>query len=397
MPELLKLFAVCPRGLEAALAQELVALGASNVLPAAGGVSCDGDTAIAYAANLHSRLASRILQQVNTGRYRDDDDIYKIAARTEWEQWFDAQGTLRVDLNATRSPLRSLNFATLRVKDGIVDRLREKLGARPSIDTEQPNFRVFAYLTERSVTLYIDLSGASLFKRGWRASADAKGAAPLKENLAAGLLRLAAWQPGTTLYDPFCGSGTIVIEAAQQAAGIAPGSQRSFGFERLRIFDRDCWHALREQAAKRVSAAKVQQIFASDIEPDVVRTAQINLVRAGLPENAVKFSVQPAQRAPSPAIDGDGNGLGDAATCAGVIVTNPPYGERMDFQRDGSTSDFAALGAHWKQHYAGWLINVISSDRSLPAALGLKERRKTPVFNGAIECRLFHFEVFARR
>ena len=391
MPDLLKLFAICPRGLEAALAQELISLGASNVVAAAGGVACDGDTLMAYAANLHSRLASRILQQVNVGRYRDDDDIDKIAARTPWEQWFDAQGTLRVDLNATRSPLRSLNFATLRVKDGIVDRLREKLGARPSIDTEQPDFRVFAYLTERAVTLYIDLSGTSLFKRGWRASADAKGAAPLKENLAAGLLRLAGWQPGTPLYDPFCGSGTIVIEAAQQAAGIAPGSQRSFGFERLRGFDRDGWHAVRAQAAKQVDTNKVQQIFASDIEPGAVRTAQINMVRAGLPEQAITFSVQAAQRANSPINEVN------TSTPAGVIVTNPPYGERMDFQRDGSTSDFAALGAHWKQQYAGWLINVISSDRGLPVLLGLKERRKTPVFNGAIECRLFHFEVFARR
>lgn len=181
-PATLKYFAICPRGLEAALAAELTALGAEALAPTAGGVGFAGDVALGYAANLHSRIASRVLRQVNEGRYRDDDDLYRIAVRTGWEQHFDAQGTLRVDLNATRSPLRSLNFATLRIKDGIVDRLREQLGARPSIDTERPDFRVFAHLNERFATLYIDLSGEPLFKRGWRADADAKGAAPLKEN-----------------------------------------------------------------------------------------------------------------------------------------------------------------------------------------------------------------------
>lgn len=388
----LTFFAICPRGLEALLALELETAGATALEPVAGGVAFSGDAAVGYRANLHSRIASRILRQVNHGRYRDDDDIYKIAARTPWEQWLTHELTLRVDVNATRSPLRSLNFATLRVKDGIVDRLREQSGERPSIDTAAPDARVFAYLDERNVTLYLDWSGESLFKRGWRSESNSKGLAPLKENLAAGLLQLASWTPATDLIDPFCGSGTIVIEAAQIAAGIAPGLQRSFGFERLNDFDAPLWHQLRTAAEPKAIGSP--KILGSDIDAEAIDQARTNLQRAGLSSNAVRFEVKAAQH------------QRPAAKQSGMIVTNPPFGERMALQaadargqRAGGPGDetgFAALGAHWKQHFVGWRVNVLSSDRGLPVQLGLKERRKTPVFNGALDCRLFSFDLFER-
>lgn len=439
---LLSFFAVCPRGLEPALAEELAALGAADIDPAAGGVAFRGATRVGYAANLHSRIASRVLRLVIEGRYRNDDDIYKIAARAPWEQFLSPELTLRVDLTATRSPLRSLNFATLRVKDGIVDRLRQQFGDRPSIDTVSPDARVFAYLDERLARLYLDWSGESLFKRGWRGEVDAKGEAPIKENLAAGLLALSGWRPGMLLLDPFCGSGTIVIEAAQMAAGVAAGSQRSFGFERLRDHDRGVWRQLREAAQNQAAQATVTPglIFGSDIDRAAVAQARQNARLAGLRDDAIRFESSAAQRRLAPSAP-------DGSSLASLIVSNPPYGERIDLQMevagdggrqragerqgvgsrpgiggragsdhrsgdrlgslkpgraathrraDDTTALFGALGSHWKQNYLGWQINLLSSDRQLPNQLGLKERRKTPLFNGALECRLFSFQMFER-
>ncbi len=174
--------------------------------------------------------------------------------------------TLRVDVTAIKSPLRSLEFATLRVKDAICDRLRDVSGARPSIDTVAPDVRVFAFITATDCTLYLDTSGDPLFKRGWRLD---KGAAPLRENLAAGILRLTGWVPGTPLYDPMCGSGTFLAEAAQVALNIAPGVERRFGFEKLRQYDAGAWRTLRTAAVDAKRAAHGSradlQIFGSDI------------------------------------------------------------------------------------------------------------------------------------
>src|SRR4029450_11528980 len=200
-------FAICPRGLEAALADELQALGARDVRPESGGAAFSGAREIGYAANLHSRLASRILLQVARRGYTTEQHLYDATQEVRWQDLMSPQQTLRVDVTASRSPLASLEFAMLRLKDGIVDRLRALKGERPSIDRQKPDVRVFAYLDGRTVTLYVDLSGEALFKRGWRAD---KGEAPLKENVAAGLLALSGWTPEVPLFDPFCGSGAGV-------------------------------------------------------------------------------------------------------------------------------------------------------------------------------------------
>ncbi len=354
----------------------------------AGGAAFEGDLAIAYAANLRSRIASRVLLQVGERRCRDDDDLYKLARSLPWPALIDPRQTLRVDVSAIRSPLRSLNFATLRVKDGIVDQLREATGDRPSIDTRQPGCRVFAFLHERQATLYVDTSGESLFKRGWRSERDDHGEAPLKENLAAGLLALSGWTPDAPLYDPFCGSGTIVIEAAQRAFGIAPGVSRAFAFERLPGFDARLWASLRadaireSQRAPRASGGTGApcRIAASDVDPAAIARLRTNARRAGLPEHAIRAFVGDAASAAPPFEDG------------GWIVTNPPYGERIELAHGGS--GWPAIGAAWRERYRGWHVAVLSSDRDLPRWLGMKERRKTPLYNGAIECRLFGFEVY---
>ncbi|GLU30733.1 class I SAM-dependent RNA methyltransferase [Trinickia caryophylli] len=405
-------FAPCPRGLEAALAAELAEIAARLARDATapalfeagsqvpGGVHFRGGWPIGMAANLHSRIASRVLLKVAERPYRNEQDIYALAAEQRWEQWFSANETLRVDLTAIKSPLRSLEFATLRVKDAICDRLRSISGARPSIDTAQPDVRVFAFLTADACTLYLDTSGEPLFKRGWRLD---KGAAPLRENLAAGILRVAGWAPGTPLYDPMCGSGTFLAEAAQMALGVAPGVERRFGFEKLKQYDVGAWQAMKVAAldakrAARATDAATLQVFGSDISGDMLEKARANLARAGVPALALK---QIDARAMTP-----------PCTTPGIIVANPPYGERIavrgrgprDAGGDGfrraqdETPDaefFHAFGDALKQRFAGWRAFVLTADRKLPGQMRLRESAKTPLFNGALECRLFRFDLVA--
>lgn len=367
---------------------ELEAAGAVDTVALPGGVKCRGSLAAAYRINLHSRLASRVLLRLTTGRYRSEDDLYRMALLQPWEEWFGNDCTLRVDTTAIRSPLTSLNFATLRIKDGIVDRLREQSGERPSIDTVRPDVRVALFLQEETAVLYIDLSGEPLFKRGWRADREAKGEAPLKENLAAGLLALSGWTPAQPLMDLFCGAGTIVIEAAQIAAGRPPGLQRRFGIDKLSIHDPDLWQRVQDEAEAAMAERNAAgagghpvRIAASDIDPQAVAMARGNLQRAGLSPEMVRFDVRDAVVARPPWSE------------PGQIVSNPPFNERLPIDTD----TWRAFGATLRDHFSGWRALLLSSERRLPGQLGLRERRKTPLFNGQIECRLFEFEMRQRQ
>ncbi|NCY18622.1 MAG: hypothetical protein EBX28_03510 [Betaproteobacteria bacterium] len=244
---LLRFFAPCPRGLEQVLADELKGLGASNARIRAAGVQFEADRAGGYRANLHSRLASRVLFWLGSGQVRQDEDVYRIARRQDWTKLFTVEQRLRVDLSATRSRARSLQYLTLRIKDAVVDGFREHSEQRPSVDTQDPDVRIVGHLEADRLDLYMDWSGESLFKRGWRGRDD-KGEAPLKENLAAGLVHLSQWSSDQPLADLFCGSGTILIEAAQIRWGIAPGLKRRFAFEALKDFDPLLWLSVRDDA-----------------------------------------------------------------------------------------------------------------------------------------------------
>src|SRR5258705_4631568 len=212
-------FAPCPRGLEPVLAQELAALDATDIKTADGGVHFAGSFLLGYRANLESRIASRVLWRVATAPYQSEDDIFKATLALPWPQWFDVARTIRVNLAAVRCPLKSLDFVTLRIKDAVCDAFRAKGGERPSVNTQTPDVRIHAFLTADQLTLYIDTSGEPLFNRGYRT---ATVEAPLRENLAAGIVRLSGWTPPEPLLDPMCGSGTIVIEAALIALNVAP-------------------------------------------------------------------------------------------------------------------------------------------------------------------------------
>jgi putative N6-adenine-specific DNA methylase len=414
----LPLFLPCAAGVESLLAEEV-----QRVLPGVpvqagrGGVGVDGDPLEVMTLNLEIRLAQRVLAEVAEGPYFSEDDIYALARSVDWGQWITPQHTLRVDTTAHRSPLRSLNFAALRVKDAVCDLLREATGERPSVDTQQPDLQIVLHLGEERASIYVDTSGESLFKRGWR---EDKGDAPLKETLAAAMLAAAGWrgtpEAGGALHDPCCGSGTIAIEAAQIACGIAPGLKRRFAFERLLPFAgadmRAQWQRLKSHAQSRIHASAVP-IHASDVSFRMVDFARRNAQRAGV-EQAITFNGGDALERPAPA-------LPDALP--GTLMINPPYGERIEVagkagrpsfahersaERSNEGGDdnraapddfFPRLATHWKraytQHPAGWTAWVLSPDMKLPTAMRLKESRRVPMWNGPIECRLFRFDLVA--
>jgi putative N6-adenine-specific DNA methylase len=390
-----ELFLPCAQGVEPLLADEcLRLLGDATIIERRGGVAVRGDERAAMQLNLESRLAQRVLWPLAHGPYRHELEIYELARTVEWPRWITPQQTLRVDTTAQRSPLKSLNFATLRVKDAVCDALRDATGARPSVDTRDPDLPLALHLTATHATLYADTSGQALFKRGWRDGGAQKGEAPLKETLAAAMLAAAGWQGRADdgpLLDPFCGAGTIAIEAAQLACSIAPGLQRRFAFERLAPWREHqvAWRALREAARARIQPSAVP-IFAGDVSFRMTDFAARNAERAGV-GSAIDFKTADALQRPPPAP-------------RGTMVLNPPYGERIEAKGSGRQSAegaddmaafFAALASHWKRHYAGWSAFVLAPEMKLPTLMRLKESRRVPLWNGPIECRLFRFDMVA--
>ena len=439
----LTLFLPCAGGVEEFLAHEvhgLTGLAGQDLVTVRGGVRVQGGWRELMRLNLCSRLAQRVLVELAHGPYASEDDLYRLAEGVPWETWFAARQSFRVDVTAQGSPLKSLNFATLRLKDAVADRFRAHAGGvRPSIDTRVPDVRVTAHLTADEATLYIDTSGEPLFKRGWRQQ---QGDAPLKETLAAAMLAASGWwlpaerrvldEP---LYDPCCGSGTIVIEAAQLALGLPAGGLRRFAFERLKPFDPVLWNTIKKEAAPahhaRVGGAKgtenpAVRIFGSDVAHRMVDFAQRNAERAGVAHAVQLRGGDALQRLPP-------------SPQPGVLLMNPPYGERIAaagvagrqaqgaaapgargregfFQSgtlarqrhaaDGAPAEaaevnagdafFDRLAAHWKQHFAGWTAWLLTPDMKLPGRLRLKATRRVPLWNGPIECRLFRFDLTAR-
>lgn len=368
-------FAPCPRGLDALLAAELQALGASAVRTVPGGASFCGPMDICWRVNLESRLASRVLMQLSRTPYRNEKDVYDAACAIDWPALFGVQRSLRVDVNAIRCPLKSLDFITLRIKDAVCDRFRAKLDKRPDVDTREPDVRVHGFLDATHVTLYLDTSGEPLYKRGWRGEV---GEAPLKENLAAGIVMLTGWDGREPLYDPMCGSGTLLIEAAMLALDIPPGARRAFGFEKLAGHDATRWAGVREAARARAASTRPLEIFGSDRSGRDIARARENLRAAGL-EGSVIFAQGDVLETPPPAP-------------SGVMVANPPYGVRL-----GESGELAAfypqLGNALKARFAGWRCYLFSADTDLPRLIRLKATKRTPLFNGPLECRLYEYRM----
>ena len=404
----LQLFLPCAAGVEGYLADEvhsLTGLAGQDLLVGRAGVLLRASWRDALRLNLHSRLAQRVLVQLAERPYRNEDDIYAAAADVAWEIWFTPRQSFKVEVTAQHSPLKSLNFAALRVKDAVADRFRAKAGVRPDVQTQWPDVRVHLHLTSDRAQIYIDTSGEPLFKRGWR---EDKGDAPLKETLAAAMIAATGWNPHgeqpLPLYDPCCGSGTVVIEAAQIACRIAPGLQRRFAFEKLLPHQAHVWSAIKDEAASAVTAASVP-IFGSDVSHRMVDFAQRNAARAGVADAVQLRGGDALQRMPP-------------SEQPGVMLLNPPYGERIaaagtagrnarermstvermgreTAQTEDGVDFFAQLAAHWKKHYAGWQAWMLTPDLKLPGKMRLKESRRVPLWNGPIECRLFRFDLVA--
>jgi putative N6-adenine-specific DNA methylase len=370
-------FAPCPRGLETPLSHELKALGAEDIRATDGGVHFSGPGALSYRVNLHSRTASRVLWRVAMSRYNTEQDIYDTVYALPWTEWFDVSRTIRVNMAAIKCPLRSLDFATLKIKDAVCDKFREASGERPSVNTQNPDIRIHAFLQESQMTLYVDTSGDALFKRGVRQYTNI---APLRENLAAGILMLSGWKPGIPLLDPMCGSGTFLIEAAQMSFNIAPGIGRHFAFEKLHTFNDEKWQAMRAEAIAAQKPVTTLHVFGSDLYGDELKAARLNLENAGLLEAVILKQANVLEI--------------NAPADHGILVANLPYGERMG-ELDEMRELYPKLGDVLKQKFKGWNAYLLTADLAMPKHIRLSVSRKTPLFNGALECRLFEYKVVA--
>lgn len=370
-------FAPCPRGLEEILAIELEKLGAFSVLTTNGGVKFQGNWHTCYRANLESRIASRVLWQVGKQQYINEADIYQITHLLPWNEWFSPTLTIRVNVAAIKCPLHSLNFATLKIKDAICDKFREITNKRPSIDTVNPDIRVHGFLDAKKFTLYLDTSGDALFKRNLR---KISGVAPLRENLAAGILQLAGWKPGIPLLDPMCGSGTFLLEAAQMSLNIAPGIERNFAFEKFKNYDGVLWSKLKKESVALQKPKLPQPIYGSDLFGRALADAHTNLTISGLAE-VIELK--------------QGNILEiSAPVSTGILITNPPYGKRSGEQKELAEL-YPKLGDILKKKFVGWNAYFFTADTLLPKLIHLATSRRITLFNAALECRLLEYKMVA--
>ena len=368
------LFVTCPRGLEAPLSQELEQLKCQDIRAVDGGVACKGGMEQVYRINLHSRTASRVLLRLTKSGYRNEQDIYKAAKNIRWTDWFDLEQTFKVKVEGKRAQVKSLDFVGLKIKDAVCDVFRDACGARPSVGKIRPDIRIHAFIDERDIQIFIDTSGEALFKRGYRQDT---GEAPMRENLAAGLLLLAGYDGSQPFQDPFCGSGTIVIEAAWIATRRAPGLMRRFGFEKLKNFDAALWKKLQHEAETQIRPAPAP-ISGSDNDRHMIRAAVANAQAAEV-NTFIRFEVKDAQ-------DTRPNGEG------GILISNPPYGVRLA-EVQALQALYPQLGAWLKQHYAGWLAGMFTGDRDMPKFMRLSPKRKIPLYNGNLDCRLFLMDM----
>ena len=397
----LSLFATVPRGLESLLAGELRGLGAAHVKQVRAGVAFSGSLETAYRACLWSRLAGRVLLPLTSGKAADGDELYKTAQAVDWSRHLGVDDTLAVDFTGVNDRIRDTRFGAVRIKDAIVDQFRAASGGkRPSVDARAPDVRVNAHLSSTRVAISIDLSGQSLHRRGYRAD-KVQVEAPLKENLAAGLLLYAAWPSeaasGASLLDPLCGSGTLPIEAALMAADVAPGLLRAeaelkpgaapaFGFLHWRGHDAALWDALlleaRERRAagiKRLAAARPGVVIrGSDRDQRAVKVARDFVKRAGL------HGLVTIEHAQMDTVT--------APTARGLLATNAPYGERLDAADEAA---YQQLGERLREAFPGWSAVVLAGDQRQLKAIGLAPKRETDLRNGPLECVLAYYEAGA--
>ncbi|MFN7727848.1 MAG: class I SAM-dependent RNA methyltransferase [Bdellovibrio sp.] len=373
-----KFFAVTSRGLQEALVEELTELGAKYVEKGPGGAFFESSWEGCYRVNLESRLASRVLKPVLDFTAYDGEELYGQIRRHDFTKYINNDQTLKVESSVQESKLHDQRFVAMKVKDAIVDQFREQSGERPDIETSTPDFRVFVRGYKNNFQVSIDTSGDALFMRGYRREA---GLAPMKENLAAGLIRLTGWQKDIPIVDPMCGSGTILIEAALMAMNVSPGSlRRGFGFENLKDFEESVYDRVIDEVATAEKAEIPFKFYGFDTDRKVLQAAKDNARRAGV-DHLIEFKNESIATLAPPVEKG-------------LIITNPPYGARIG-DEDNLKDLYRDLGHTLKHRFQGWQAWLLSGNKDLILEMKLKASRRHTIFNGPLECKFLCYDMFA--
>ena len=370
-------FATVAKGLEPLLVDELEQLGATSVEPGFCGASFKGDRALLYKVNLWARLPFRVLWRLSEFPCSDGDDLFTGVQRIHWQDYLTPDMTLAVTATGKTKALNHTHFTALQIKDAIVQQQVDELGERSDIDTHEPDVRVNVHLHKNKATVSLDSSGSSLHRRGYR---PAVGAAPLKESLASALIQLSGWEPHQAFYDPLCGSGTLPLEAGLRSLRVAPGLFREqFGFETWLDYDDALWEQLLTDAEDQQQETLPAYVGGSDRNINVIVQAHSNAQKCGI-EHLVDF-----QRRDLAEIE--------APTDSGVVLCNPPYGERL-----GKDTDLGAfyklLGNVLKQKFKGWTAYVLSGNKALSSHIGLRSASRQPIYNGSLLCQLMKYELY---
>lgn len=385
------LFVTCTRYLEPLLLEELKTLGADDVKQTVAGCRAAGNLRLAYSICLWSRVASRVLLQLHKFEFDQEDDLYSGSRQLAWEEIFTLETTFAVEANVSKSRVKNANYAALKIKDAIVDSFRDRYGSRPSVDTQDPDIQIHLHTDKHTAILYLDLSGDSLHKRGYRLSGTQ---APLRETSAAGMLLQAGWPhmaaQGGAFVDPMCGSGTLPIEAAMIAAEIAPGLYRQrFGFENWSAHEAGLWESLRSDAEKQrtIGLTKVPPIFGSDKSQKAIESAAENIERAGL-SDYIELRSQPFEHLDVKTL------LAGRAGPRGLIATNPPYGVRLE-KRAEVDALYTRFGKWLKEGFPDYKAAVLAPDKSAARKIGLRAEKINTIYNGNLKIVLVRISLDA--
>jgi putative N6-adenine-specific DNA methylase len=370
-------FATTARGLEEIAARELESLGAKAIQPVFTGVHFQGDTSLLYRVNLWSRIIFRVLVPIAEIACGDAEELYCGIQTIDWQDYLSSEQTLAVHCTGTNAKLNHTHYTALGIKNAIIDQQRQQSSQRSFVDTENPDLQINAHIDHNRCILSLDSSGRSLHRRGYRL---AMGVAPLKESLAAALIELSAWQDDVTLLDPFCGSGTIAIEATLKALDIAPGLGHSeLGFQKWRDFQPDLWESLLQEARERRKSSLNNAIYASDLDQETLEQALDNAYFCQV-QDYIQFSQKALLELEAP-------------SDRGVIICNPPYGKRLG-NREDLGSLYKSLGDVLKQRFKGWTAYILTGNKELAKQIGLRSSSRTPLYNGSLPCTLLKYELY---
>jgi putative N6-adenine-specific DNA methylase len=370
-------FATVARGLEELAAQELIELGAQAVTTGFCGVSFQGDRELLYRVNLWARLPFRVLVKLGEFPSNDDLELYEGVQQIDWGEYLTPDLTLAVTVTGKNEQLNHSHFTAIQVKRAITKQQTEKFGARSNVDIHEPHVRINAHIDKDVCIISLDSSGSSLHRRGYRS---AVGDAPLKESLAAALLKMSGWTPDLAFVDPLCGSGTLPLEAAMQALQIAPGIFRNgFGFENWLDFDAELFDRLLKSAEAGEKQDLAATIIGSDRNFDIIEQARANARSSGV-ERYVRFAQLELADVEAP-------------TDSGILLCNPPYGERLGRDEDLGAF-YKLLGNVLKNRFRGWTAFVLSGNKELAKSIGLRSAQRTTVYNGTLACQLMKYELY---